>query len=244
MTPEEFEKYVSNIYKSEGYEVQLTPLSNDWGLDIIALKGNEKIGIQVKMYGNSSRKINRTMIMELHGAATFQDCTNIVMATDGEVMPDAVTVAKKLGVAIRYIKPIEDRLNNDANRNQNLKFMNTVTVKREGYPSLGTVWEKYIIPLQGKEIQEGSLKNKILNVDFGGVTRVSSKGNKNKILYEGFEIAYNLLLEEGYVTRDAINQAYPKRGSSGIVLILSQVPFIECTTDPKGLKLLPLKETI
>ena len=243
MTPEDFEKYVGDIYKSEGYEVQITPLSNDWGLDIIALKGNEKVGIQVKMYGHSSRKVNRAMIMELHGAANFQDCTTIVLVTDGEVMPDAIEVAKKLGVIIRFINVDNTTLYKvleEPKVKQNSNDMNTLTFEQKGYPSLGTVWEKYIMPLEGKELQEGSLKNKIIKVDFGGITRITSTGKENKILYEGFETAYNLLLKDGYVTRDAINQAYPKRGSSGIVLILSQVPFIEGTNKPKGLKLLPL----
>lgn len=59
MTPQEFEQYVSERYQELGYKNILTPYSGDWGIDVIATKVNEKIAIQAKMYGGSSRKVNR-----------------------------------------------------------------------------------------------------------------------------------------------------------------------------------------
>ena len=112
MKPEEFEQYVGNIYVSEGYEVKVSPLTNDWGIDIIAVKKNEKLGIQVKMYGHTNRKVNRAMIMELYGAAAYQDCSKGVLVTDGIILSDAIKVAEKLGVQIRYLY-----YNSDNNRN-------------------------------------------------------------------------------------------------------------------------------
>ncbi len=84
MTPEEYEKYVASLYQARGYKTIVTPLSGDWGIDVIATKGTEKIAIQAKMYGRTHRKVNRSNIMELYGAMAFQDCTKAVLATDGE----------------------------------------------------------------------------------------------------------------------------------------------------------------
>ena len=82
MTPREYEKCVSDYFKEQGYEVELTPQSNDYGVDVFARKGDEKIAIQVKMYGNSSRKVNRQMIMNLHGAKDYFGCTHGVLAME------------------------------------------------------------------------------------------------------------------------------------------------------------------
>lgn len=45
------------------------------------------------------------------------------------------------------------------------------------------------------------------------------------------------LLRDGYITRSEINDNYSKRASSGIVLILSQVPMFELVERPLALRL-------
>ncbi len=50
MTPEEYEHYVAQSFKEMGYETLVTSFSNDYGGDVFAVKGEEKIAIQVKKY--------------------------------------------------------------------------------------------------------------------------------------------------------------------------------------------------
>lgn len=47
MTPEEYEHYVAQLFKEMGYKTDVTSFSNDYGVDIFAFKGEEKIAIQV-----------------------------------------------------------------------------------------------------------------------------------------------------------------------------------------------------
>ena len=100
MTPKQYEDYIGTLFMQKGYNVNVSPLSNDWGLDVVAIKDDEKIGIQAKMYGKSSRSVNRRVIMELYGASAYQDCTRTILATDGDILPDAIKVADKLGIEI------------------------------------------------------------------------------------------------------------------------------------------------
>ena len=44
-------------YRSKGYKAEVTPYSGDYGVDVFAVKGKEKIAVQAKMYGSSSRKV-------------------------------------------------------------------------------------------------------------------------------------------------------------------------------------------
>ena len=72
-------------------------------------------------------------------------------------------------------------------------------------------------------------------MNWSEVERLTSNGNKGKIKIEIFKQAINQLLTDGSITRDYINQNYVGRASSGVILILSQVPFFRLTEKPVGL---------
>lgn len=230
MTPNEYEAYVGSLFAKEGYDVVVSPYSNDWGIDVIATKGDEKIGIQAKMYGGSSRSVNRRVVMELYGASAYQDCTRAVLVTDGRVMPDAIHVAEKLGIEIIRTSDIEEAAQHVSTDSRNPHDEHVHMM------SFDEAWEKFIIPLTGKTLNNSRGTNFISRVDWSGVKRITSNGKPGRIDIEGFRLAYNILMKQGSVTRDCINQLVDSCCSSGIVLILSQIPFIEPTSSPAGLK--------
>lgn len=81
--------------------------------------------------------------------------------------------------------------------------------------------------LIGKTLfRKNGTSNRILDVDWSGVKRVTSNGRIQKIPIEVFRFAVNQLRRHGKVTRSQINNEFPGRASSGICLILSQVPAI------------------
>jgi restriction system protein len=94
------------------------------------------------------------------------------------------------------------------------------------------MWENYVMPLSGQTISNSTLTNKIVSVDWQGITRQTSTGRIGKIAIKDFKFAYSQLAQYGYVEREFINQ-HANRCSSGIVLILSQVPFIEVKDKPR-----------
>lgn len=232
MTPKEYEQYIANIFQKQGYKTIVTPYSNDWGIDVIAIKGKEKIAIQAKMYGNK-RKVNRATIMQLYGAMAYQDCTKAVIATNGELLDDAISVANKLKIEILTTKT---------------KFVSTFHKEEENsdyihkdlsieYPTFDEVWQEYILALKGKTLQNTKGENKIIDVNMGGITRITSNKKQSFIPIEGFHLAYNELIRKGRVTRDYINQEVDKRCSSGIVLILGQIPFVSIVRNPTSLEI-------
>ena len=222
MNPKQFEELVCEHFSSKGFDAKITSYSNDYGVDVFAIKGKEKIAIQAKMYGSGTRKINRQMVMELHGAKDFFDCTKAVIATDGLLLPDALEVAKKLKIEILNI-------NSTFALSPKKKTTNEITFEN--------IWEKYIMPLQGKVLTRSNGEtNTILKANWSEIERLTSNGKKGKIKIEIFRQAVNRLLQDGSITRDYINQNYVGRASSGIILILSQVPFFQLTEKPTGLK--------
>ena len=102
--PRSFEQFIADHFQKKGYKINMTPISGDYGVDIFAENSIHKIAIQVKMYGGSTRKVNRKSIMELHGAKDFFDCDKAIVATNGEVLNDALKVAEKLNIEILNLK--------------------------------------------------------------------------------------------------------------------------------------------
>ena len=220
MTPDQYEKYVANYFQNKGYKVKQTPYSNDYGVDVFAEKNKEKIAIQAKMFSNSNRKINRQMVMEFYGAKDFFNCIKGIIVTDGEIIQNAKDVADKLGIEILFIYPQSHVPKNNSQFDE--------------------IWENYVMPLEGKTITRNNGKiNIILEVNWGGINRITSNGNQQKIDIEIFKKTINHILENGSITRQEINDEYSKRASSGIVLILSQLPMIRLNnTRPISLELI------
>lgn len=221
MRPDEYEYIVAEYFESKGYSTKVSQYSNDYGVDVFATKGKTKIAIQAKMFGNSSRPINRQMVMELHGAKDYFDCTKAIIATDGRIIDNALEVANKLKIEIIKIPAI---------------VINSKKETQKTLREFETIWEKYVMPLEGMTIKRDNGKsNKILKVDWTGIERITSNGQKQKIKIEIFEKTINHLLKFGEITRKYINEEYKDRASSGIVLILSKTELFELTIRPTGL---------
>lgn len=221
MNPRDYEELISDHFRQQGYVAETTSYINDYGVDIFAIKGKEKIAIQAKMYG-SGRKINRQMVMELFGAKEYFDCNKAIIATDGVFLHDAILVAEKLKIEILNINAFPHTIKID-------------TIDKQ--KTFEVIWEDYIIPLQGKSLlRDNGEINEIITVNWGEIHRLTSNGKKGKIKIEIFKHTVNKLLQDGYITRDYINQNYLCRASSGVILILAQVPFFQLTNSPSGLK--------
>ena len=260
MNPRDFEHFVAELFRMKGYEVDVTSASSDGGVDAIATRGDEKLAIQAKMYGGSSRKVNRQTVAELNGSMALMDCTGAVIATDGELLPEAIHAAKKLGIDVLYIDsdwwmkvPVPGKSSNHetpsvTGKEPQVIFENPMaedtvnSLDSRSAPDALTfekIWEEYIMPLKGRKLRTATgRENTIVDVNWSEVRRITSTGRKGKLPVEIFRYAVNTILKQGYISRDTINQNYTGRGSSGIVMILSQVPFFELVHHPKtGLRL-------
>lgn len=133
----------------------------------MAIKGYEKIGIQAKMYGQSNRSVNRRVIMELYGAAAYQDCTKAVLATDGDIMPDAVMVAEKLGIEIILTTDGEAAARSFSSQTEIPSQTEEKSSDNIPVLSFDEAWGKYIIPLAGQTLRNSRGTNYILLQLFG-----------------------------------------------------------------------------
>lgn len=237
MRSDEYEHIVAQFFEQQGYKTEVTQTTGDYGVDIFAAKDGSRIAIQAKMYGSSTRPINRQMIMELHGAKDYFDCSRAVMATNGRVLDTAMEVARKLKIEILIInaqglvdeKPLVNKEKNGTGFSGDNRDNDHIGI-------FAQIWENHVTPLQGRTLysSKGST-NKVTKVDWGGIERVTSNGKKQRIKIEIFKKTINHLLKHGSITRKEINEEYAGRASSGIVLILGHTEVFEITARPSGL---------
>ncbi|MBO0896107.1 restriction endonuclease [Arthrobacter sunyaminii] len=242
MTPAEYESQIATHFDELGYRTRQTAMSGDYGVDVFAENADERLAIQVKMYG-TARRVNRQMVMELHGAKDYFDCDRAVIATDGELLPDAREVTEKLGIQVLTVPAIvSDFSATDATcvslGTASGEPTSGSSLNGEEALSFDQIWTHHVMPLAGQLLRgKGDRTNFIDKVDWAGVWRTSSTGRSSRIDIEIFRLAINHILRNGSITRDEINQNYAKRASSGVVLILSQVPMFELTDNPLTLSL-------
>jgi restriction system protein len=222
-----YEHHVADVLRREGWTTQVTPASGDGGVDVIASRAGVRLGVQAKMYGDSGRRVNAQVVHELYGAATCQDCTEFMIATDGALLPDARVAAAKLGVIVRAIAaPLATHSASQPAAN----------------PTFASVWNDRIVPLAESTVTGPDGKsNEIIAVDGGGILRRTSGRTKQRLEVEIFQWTIERLLRGDTVTLREINDEYPGRGSSGIARILGSLDLFEPTKlgKLKALRLAP-----
>lgn len=220
MGPVEYEHHVAEILRSEGWLADVTPPASDMGVDVIAERSGNRLAVQAKMYGGSTRRVNAATVMELYGAAAYAKCEQAMIATDGDLLPEARKVAEALGVQVRLIP----RAPEGASKPR------TGSHRPPGNGRFDRFWNEQVKGLEGKTLTTGAGRtNSIESVDESGLTRLSSSGKRQHIGIEIFRWTFERLSEGRKVTRAEINDRYPKRASSGIVLVLASTPSFRVT---------------
>lgn len=97
MTGEEFEEFLYVLYKGQGYNVQLTPKTGDFGADLILTKNNRKIAIQAKRYKD---KVGVGAIQEIHTAKSYYRADECWVVTNNYYTDSAVKLAASSGVVL------------------------------------------------------------------------------------------------------------------------------------------------
>ncbi|MDG4664204.1 restriction endonuclease [Mycobacterium sp. 236(2023)] len=90
----EFEDYVARIARTCGVPVIMTPLSGDWGVDLIVGHRPHRLAVQCKRL---SRPVGASAVQEVVAGAPMQDCTRTMVVTNHEFTPAARKLAELHG---------------------------------------------------------------------------------------------------------------------------------------------------
>lgn len=84
---DEFESIVGTLYRKKGYQVTKTPKGPDQGIDLIAIRGSEKIIIQTK---NWKSNVSNTDILKTAGARQMHKATSALVITSSRFTKSAI----------------------------------------------------------------------------------------------------------------------------------------------------------
>jgi restriction system protein len=93
----EFEFLVAQFFEAKGYAVEMVGRSGDFGVDLIATKGPEKLAVQVKRH---NANIGPSAIQQAYAGGSHWRCNAFAVATSSYFTDAARTMAKSLGVRL------------------------------------------------------------------------------------------------------------------------------------------------
>lgn len=97
MTGKEFEEFLAEFFEKRGYKTTLTPLSGDYGVDVIIENDFVKIGIQAKRY---SDKVPNAAVQEAIASLKHYGLDKAMVITNNYFQPSAIQLAKDNGVIL------------------------------------------------------------------------------------------------------------------------------------------------
>lgn len=97
MNGETFERFVGLLYQKMGYETHQTKASGDYGVDIVAEKGYQKLIIQAKRYTN---KVGVSAVQEISAARNYYSVSRAAIVTNSTFTEPAQNLAKANGIAL------------------------------------------------------------------------------------------------------------------------------------------------
>lgn len=92
-----FEKFLAALYGKFGYEVDLTRITGDFGVDLILTKDDETITAQAKCYKN---KVSLSAVQEIAAAKQYYKCNNAWVVTNNYFTAPAVALAESNNVIL------------------------------------------------------------------------------------------------------------------------------------------------
>lgn len=91
MTGIEFEYFLFYKFRQRKYRVQTTPVSGDYGADLLLKKRREKIVVQAKRY---QRAVGIAAVQEVIGSIAFYDADIGIVITNSYFTPNAINLAE------------------------------------------------------------------------------------------------------------------------------------------------------
>lgn len=98
---------------------------------------------------------------------------------------------------------------------------------------INTIYDECILNLKGKTLTNTQGTNKIIEVNQDEVKRITINNKVNRIESQTIKEALRIVIEKKSVTRTEIDDTFHLRNSSGVVLILAEIPFIRSINKPK-----------
>lgn len=107
MTGEEFEKFIADYFKKLGYKATVTPLSGDYGVDVIIESELVKIGVQAKRYED---RVTNSAIQEIVAGIKHYNLDKGMVITNNYFTRAAIELAKDNNITLWDRKTLLEKI--------------------------------------------------------------------------------------------------------------------------------------
>lgn len=104
-----FEHFTAKLLEQQGYRCKVTQAAGDFGADIIAVKGRDKVAVQCKRY---SQAVGIDAVYQTLGGMKYYNCSKGMVVTNNNYTEAAGILAGKAGVMLISRKELEKMVKN------------------------------------------------------------------------------------------------------------------------------------
>ena len=97
MDGKSFEMCLSGLFSRQGYRVEETPYTGDWGADLIVTKSGVRTVVQAKRY---TKKVGVRAVQEAVAAKAKYHCAEAMVVTNSTFTKQAIELARVNGVSL------------------------------------------------------------------------------------------------------------------------------------------------
>jgi HJR/Mrr/RecB family endonuclease len=108
----EFEKFIAELFNKMGYDSEITKASGDQGIDVIASKNGNKIGIQAKCYSNS---VGNSAIQEAVAGKNHYRLDKAIVVTNNVFTESAQQLAQSNSVILWDRNMLKEKIDENFN---------------------------------------------------------------------------------------------------------------------------------
>lgn len=115
----EFECYVGTLLEDLGYKAQMTPASNDYGVDLLLEEpdSKSKIAVQVKFYNNAA--LGNAPIQEVIAGLAYYEADEGWVITNGSFSSNAIKLAKANNIRLIDNSKLNELISDAQGRSRN-----------------------------------------------------------------------------------------------------------------------------
>lgn len=132
LNPNLFEASIAALYKKQGFEIYLTPYSNDKGVDVVVMKNGENYLIQAKqtksLVGNEA--IQEICTAKRYYEDKFKERFNLLTITNNDYSSSAVILAKSNDIKLLNRGHLENLVNKNDITIQNINKIESQRMAR------------------------------------------------------------------------------------------------------------------
>lgn len=111
MTGEEFEEFLAAHFKNSGYKTKLTPITNDYGADLILKKHGDKIVVQAKRW---KTPVGIEAVQQVIGSLRYYNAYDALVVTNSTYTSNASQLARVNNIQLWDRKDLLEFMDNSA----------------------------------------------------------------------------------------------------------------------------------